>query len=207
MRQFHLNRVLTVVALFCLLATRPGISQPRWGENSLEAYDTCSFSDGLQVVRTDSLPPGVTTRPVETDNGTQRVEMLAGHRIMFAYPKTDFYANVKAETLPAGRFTELKGILLENFEYMAHGNTVNKDMAPLLNGFEVHGLDRDKLEGGVLGVYLLFDGPSCTVTTIYLLNQEPQDRRFQTIEEYRLLRDRFLKSYTACIRDNQKHSN
>lgn len=96
---------MTVAALFCFLATRPAVSQARWGEKSFEAYDTCSFSDGLQIVRTDSLPPGVTTRPVETDNGTQQIEMLAGHRIMFAYLSTDFYANVKAEVLPSNRFT------------------------------------------------------------------------------------------------------
>ena len=102
--------------------------------------------------------------------------------------------------------TQLKGYLLENFEHMAHGNTVNKDLTTPLNGFEAHGLDRERLEGGVLGVYLLFDDPAHSVTTIYLLNQEPQDRKFQTIEEYQSLRDRFLRSYTACIRDNQKQA-
>jgi len=36
------------------------------------------------------------------------------------------------------------------------------------------------------------------VTTIYFLNQEPKDRSFQTMEEYRAMRDRFLDIYTAC---------
>ena len=207
MRRFHWNSILTVAALFYFFATRPAASQTRWDENSLEAYDTCSFSDGLQIVRTDSLPPGVATRPVETDNGPQQIEMLAGHRIMFAYPSSDFYANVKAEILPATKFTQLKGFLLGNFEHMAHGNTVNKALTSPLNGFEVHGLDRENLEGGVLGVYLLFDAPYHAVTTVYLLNQKPEHRKFQTIKEYRSLRDRFLKAYTACIRENQIHSN
>jgi hypothetical protein len=206
MRPFHLNSIVTVAAFLCFFASRPAISQAGFGENSLKAYDSCSFSDGLQVVRTDSLPPGVTMRPVETDTETRQIEMLAGHRIMFAYPNTDFYANVKAEILPARNFIELKRYLLENFEHMAHGNKVNTTMATPLNGFEVHGLDRDKLEGGVLGVYLLFDDPAHSVTTIYLLNQEPQDRKFQTIEEYQSLRDRFLKSYSTCIRENQKRA-
>ena len=202
MRRFDVNTLLSVVALFCLF-TRTAVSQ----DNPLEAYDSCKFSDGLQIVRIDSLPSGVTVRPVETDSGTRQIEMIAGHRIMFAYPNTDFYANVKSEILPAGNFTELKGFLLENFEHIAHGNVVNKAFTAPLNGFEVHGLDREKLEGGVLGVYLIFDDPAHSVTTIYLLNQEPQEREFQTIEEYRLLRDRFLKSYTACIRANQKQTN
>jgi hypothetical protein len=37
------------------------------------------------------------------------------------------------------------------------------------------------------------------VTTIYFLNQEPKDRNFQTIEQYRVARDRFLSTYAACI--------
>jgi hypothetical protein len=66
-------------------------------------------------------------------------------------------------------------------------------------------LDREKLEGGVLGIYLFFDNSAHVVTNIYLLNQEPQNRKFQTIEEYRQLRDRFLVSYSACIRKNQQN--
>jgi hypothetical protein len=42
------------------------------------------------------------------------------------------------------------------------------------------------------------------VTTIYLLNQEPEQRKFQTMEEYRSLRDKFLVSYASCIRKNQQ---
>jgi hypothetical protein len=124
---------------------------------------------------------------------------------MFAYPETDFYANVKAEVLPAAEYPQLKQSLLDNLQHLAHGNTVNTTLRSPMNGFEVHGLDRDKLEGGVLGIYLLFDTTAHVVTTIYMLNQEPQSRKFQTIDEYRNLRDRFLASYTGCIRSNLQH--
>jgi hypothetical protein len=173
----------------------------------LQAYADCTFSDGLMVVHTDVLPPGVTSRPVETDDGIRRIDMEAGMRIMFAYPLTDFYANVKAERLPVASYSEEKKDLLANFEHMAHGNTINTSLQSPINGFEAHGLDRDKLEGGVLGIYLLFRDSDSTVTTIYLLNQEPPTRQFQTIEDYRKLRDRFLSTYTACINDNLAHLN
>ena len=179
--------------------------QTRTAADALTPYMTCSFSDGLQIVRTDPLATGITARDVDTDNGPRRIEMEAGMRIMFAYPDTDFYANVKAEVLPAAKFGELKRYLLENFEHIGHGNSVNTALKSPLNGFEAHGLDRDKLEGGVLGIYLLFDDAEHAVTTIYLLNQEPQQRKFKNIDEYRLLRDRFLATYTGCIRKNQKN--
>jgi hypothetical protein len=41
------------------------------------------------------------------------------------------------------------------------------------------------------------------VTSVYLLNQSPLTRRFQTIEQYRSLRTRFLTTYTGCIAQNQ----
>ena len=92
--------------------------------------------------------------------------------------------------------------MIENFDYVlasGDGNNRNYGLKPTLNGQDVRGLDRDKLEGGVLGLYLLINDTSRTVTTIYFLNQEPKDRSFQTIEEYRSMRDRFLETYTGCI--------
>jgi len=185
-----------------LLTASLASAQSLLNQEGLGAYSNCTFADGLQIVQTDMLPPGVNARPVETPSGERRIDLEAGMRIMFAYPDTDFYANVKAERLPAGNYPELKKILMDNFDYMAKGNVVNTAVHSPMNGFEVHGLDREKLEGGVLGIYLFLDDATRTVTTIYLLNQEPQNRKFKTIEEYRTLRDRFLPAYTGCIRRN-----
>jgi hypothetical protein len=201
----HCNLSILTVAMVAMAAgASPANSQTGTPSDALTPYMTCSFPDGLQIVRTDPLAPGITRRDVETDSGSQHVEMEAGMRIMFAYPDTDFYANVKAEVLPVAKFGEMKAYLMENFEHLAHGNTVNTGLKSPVSGFEAHGLDRDKLEGGVLGIYLLFDQPTHTVMTIYMLNQEPQDRKFKNMDEYRLMRDRFLATYTACVRDNQK---
>jgi hypothetical protein len=192
-----------VAVLFGISASSMAFAQA--GAESLKAYADCTFSDGLMVVRTDPLPREVTSRSVETDDGFRRIDLEAGMRIMFAYPLTDFYANVKAERLPADRFEPLKKDLLANFEHLAHTSTINTSLRSPLHGFEAYGLDREKLEGGVLGIYLLFRNPDHTVTTIYLLNQEPTSRKFQTMDEYRALRDRFLDSYSACIENNLTH--
>jgi hypothetical protein len=192
-------RILSLAAAaLCLAFT----AAAQAGSGSLAAYETCRFSDGLQIVQTDSLAPGKTSREVETDDGPRQIEIEAGLRIMFAYPGTDFYANVKAERLPSARFSELKGYLLANLGHLGRGNRVNTAIQSPMNGFEVHGIDREKLEGSVLGMYLLLSDSDHTVTTIYLLNQEPQGRKFQSMEEYRGLRDRFLAAYTSCIHHN-----
>jgi hypothetical protein len=201
------TQILRAAVLFFSIAIVSILkSQTPPGAAVLAPYSSCQFSDGLQIVGTDPLAPGVTSREINTDSGPRQIDMQAGLRIMFAYPDTDFYANVKAELLPAANYPQLKQFLLDNFQYLSHGNTVNTALRSPMNGFEIHGLDREKLEGGVLGIYLLFDDPAHAVTTIYLLNQEPQSRKFQSMEEYSGLRDRFLGSYTACIRKNQQGS-
>jgi hypothetical protein len=134
--------------------------------------------------------------------------MTSGLRVMFAYPDTDFYANVKVESLPSGTYAEEKQALLDSWEYShmtSPGTTINSVMPSSLSGFEIRGFDRDKLEGGVLGLYLMFDDQRRVVTTFYLLNQDPGARKFKSIEEYSHRRETFLETYTDCIRTNQQH--
>ncbi len=120
---------------------------------------------------------------------------------MFAYPGEEFYANVKVELLPSDGYAESKRALIDDFDsILASGDTErNYKLRPKLHNFEIHGLDRSKREGGVLGIYVLFDDATHAVTTIYFLNQEPP-KRFKTMEEYAQVRDQFLERYTTCIR-------
>ena len=132
--------------------------------------------------------------------------MLAGRRVMFAYPGEDFYANIKVELLPEDKYAQAKTDLSSAFDrLLASGDNVrNYALKPSLNGFEIQGQDRTRREGGVLGFYQLFEDRTHTVVTAYLLNQEPP-KRFTTMEEYAALRDRFLNRYTSCIRSSLKH--
>jgi hypothetical protein len=166
-------------------------------------YTSCQLSNGLAVVETAPLVPGVEARTVQTVKGTRAVPMSSGRRIMFAYPGEEFYANVKVERLPAENWGESRAALVDNFDYLlASGDDVrNYELRGQMNGFTVQGQDRKKREGGVLGFYLLFEDRTHTVVTIYFLNQDPPVR-FKTMNEYGSLRDSFLRDYTTCIRKN-----
>ena len=66
--------------------------------------------------------------------------------------------------------------------------------------FQTYYIDRNTLEiGQVIGTYVLFSDSDHKVITIYFLNQGPGTRKFQSIEEYRTLRDKFLTQYINCI--------
>jgi hypothetical protein len=181
-------------------------TKPLSGSDPLRAYTSCFFPDGLQILSVDPLDADVTSRAVDTADGSQTIDLVAGKRVMLAYPFTDFFANVKAEELPEDRYPALKAALLANLAYLESQPGGPEDARSLpanLHGFEVHGNNRSKLEGSVLGMYLLFDDPAHVATTIYFLNQESWRRSFQTMEDYARLRDQFLTTYTGCVRENQ----
>ena len=107
-------------------------------------------------------------------------------------------------TLPADSYAASKSALISDFErIMASGETVrNSGLKPQLNGFDVRGQDRTVRQGGVLGIYLLFEDQTHTVLTIYFLNQEKP--HFKDMAEYAALRDSFLNRYTGCLRVAEK---
>ena len=173
---------------------------------ALVPYTTCVFPDGLRVVDVTPLATGVASRPVQTASGTQSIEMEAGEQVTFGYPLTDLFANAKVELLPADRYPEMKRILLANLallESERNGPTAARALPTGLHGFDVHGNDLRKLEGSMLGMYVLFDDKTHVATTVYFLNQQAWQRKFQTMDQYARLRDSFLKAYTGCVRENQ----
>jgi hypothetical protein len=173
----------------------------------LHDYESCTFDDGLQIVKIDSLPPGVQERSVDTKSGPKTIRMLAGRRIMFAYGiGGGFFTNVKPEILPDDTWAVEKQALLDSLDTMlssSHDTQPDTTFPRQVHGLDVRGFNRTVLHGGTLGFYLVFDDTRHIATSIYLLNQDPLTRRFQTIEQYRQLSSRFLKAYMNCIAENQ----
>lgn len=198
------RRKLKPAALTLLIGSLSPMGMTQSTISALKPYESCTFKDGLQIVELGELRPAVTQRKVETSKGNQWLTMSAGKRVMFGYLGKDFYANVKVEALPADTWAEQKQVLIDNLE------TINKSSPEFgalseseMHGFQVRGSDRSKLNGGVLGLYLFFDDKAHVVTTLYLLNQEPQARSFQTMGEYAAKRASFLDRYTECVQQNE----
>jgi hypothetical protein len=172
----------------------------------LEAWTSCYFPDGLQILSVEPLAANVTSRTVDTADGSEKIDLVAGKQVLFAWPFTDIFANVRAEELPADRYPALKAALLANLTWLESqpdGPEHAQSLSGNLHGFEVQGNNRRKLEGSVLGMYLVFDDTTHVAATVSFLNQESWRRKFQTMDEYAKLRDRFLTTYTGCVRENQ----
>jgi hypothetical protein len=132
--------------------------------------------------------------------------MTDGYRVMFAYPNTDFFANLKVEQSNAADYDKNKEVVILDLKSTIAGTEDVDSPTPVkisLNGFTGYGLTRKKIRtGGVLEMYLLFSDWKRAIITIYFLNQRPEASSFNTIGEYRKLRDRFLNDYTGCVNNN-----
>ncbi len=184
----------------------PDAAQDAPVPKALVPYTSCVFPDGLRVTQTSSLGQGPMVRPVPTADGTHNIDLEAGEQVVFSYPLMDAFANAKVELLPADKYAALKQTLIDNVHFLEHergGPTPALALPVGLHGFEVHGNDVRKLEGNMLGMYVMFDDKAHVATTIFFLNQQAWARKFQTMDEYGRLRDKFLRTYTGCVRENQ----
>lgn len=168
------------------------------------AYNDCKFEDGLTVTELTKVPSGVKGRTVVTMDGQKPVPLVAGEHLTLSYPGAGIFATVRVEQMPVDGFEQGKKALIDNFDsILAGGDDSARNMSyalrPRLNGFEVYGLDRRKLEGNTLGIYLLFDNRTHIVASVYFLNSDPGQRRFANMAQWVTLRDQFLAGYTSCV--------
>jgi len=173
----------------------------------LKPYTMCEFDDGLKVLSAERLPKKeIHSRAVETTNGFKEVTRIDSYRIFVAYPGTEYFANIRPEKSKPASYAQDKENVIDELRRLI---TVSKEVEssePLRathNGFVSYGYNRRTVEvGTTVGIYVLFNDADQTITTIYFFNAKPDKRRFQKIEEWRILRENFLNNYTRCINRN-----
>ena len=173
----------------------------------LKPYTVCEFDDGLKIVKFERLSKDeIYSRAVKTADGEKEVTRIDSYRMLVAYPNTDAFANIRPERSRPDGYAQDKKNIIEELKYMI---SVSKEMEfkePIkatYNGFEIYGMNRRTLEiGTTVGMYVLFHDADQTITTVYFFNPKPKKRKFQTIEEWRTLKEDFLNNYTNCINRN-----
>ena len=168
---------------------------------TMHAYVHCDgFAGGVRGVALDRRPTNaVPWREVGFGANIGRVSVVDGYRVMYSYPRTYWFANLKAERSDASRYGEDKRIVTENFIALAAAD----DGAFLTNfsgrGFAGQTLTKKELGGSTLGITQILSDEDSVIVTIYFLNQHPENRAFQTYEEFIGLRDRFVRGYIECV--------
>lgn len=195
-----MNTLKTVICTLVLVSLQAACAQD---PDSLKRFTQCNLGKDFQVVQVDRLPRAM-SRSVDTKDGTHNVVLLDGYRVLITYDQTEPFVNLKAERLQKETYAKDKQILLGSLEAIASQSPDMESSIPkksIMNGVEVFGIDRKVLQGGVLSIYNVFQDSNQIVVTMYLLNDEPANRKFQTIGEYHEVRDKFMSSYALCVGD------
>jgi len=175
----------------------------------LKSYTTCKVPGDLKIREVTRRNATNNYREITADKGKQKVSVVAGYRVMFAYPDLPYYfANVKIEQSAPDSYAADKEILVNQLKYYStikEAHPMIFEDKKMLNDFEHYGIDRDKIDvGAQVGVHVLFYDPANLVVTIYFLNQSKaaffNNRRYEDIKGYREIRDEFLNSYSECLK-------
>jgi hypothetical protein len=193
-----MKRIPGAVLLASLIHVLPATA----AAGALVAYTRCPLDGKLAAVsvdhRTAGSPP---RRTIVMETGQRTVSVEDGYRVMLAFPDTDPFVNLKIERSVPGQYAADKQIILDQMQAMARRVPANADglERSLDKGIDVAALNNRTLAGGVTSMYTLFDDEQEVIATAYLLNQKPERRAFQTFDEYKVLRDRFIGDFTSCM--------
>lgn len=169
--------------------------------------DSCftSFKNatGLTANEPERLPESAEkVRKIKTESGEVEVSRIDGYRVLYNNGKNVPFVNMKVELSESGAYEQDKKALLENLQYLnAHsfGMETKELIALKFNGYKVWGLSRGTIEtGSTLGTFVMFPGNGVTVY-FYFNNLKPGYRNFESVDEYKKLRDQFIKEYTKHL--------
>ena len=208
---------LAIIMMVTIAASPTIVSgQSKSNPDPLKPYTTCKMPGDLKIKEVTRRPKSAEKyREVNTAKGPEKVSVIDGYRVMFAYKDLFyFFANVKIEQSDPASYLQDKERVLSNLEYSASTEKATGIIGTgktMLNGFEHYGTDRDKIDvGGTLGIHVLFHDANHLIVTIYFLNQEDKTtgslfwrngrRRFTSIAEAQTLKDDFLNRYSECLK-------
>ena len=183
---------------FLLAAAAPSAAEKA---ATMQAYVHCDgFAGGVRGVTLDRRPADAARwREVGLGEKIERVSVVDGYRVMYSYPRTYLFANLKAERSDASRYSEDKRIVTENFVALASADENTALTTFSERGFAGQTLTKKRLGGSTLGITQILSDEDSVIVTIYFMNQLPENRAFQTYAEFIALRDGFVRGYIECV--------
>ncbi len=161
----------------------------------LKPFLSCTFGEELQVVRVDERVCAEPFRHIKINNQEFEISVVEGFRVMLAFAGRDYYfANLKIERSEAEKYLDDKRMLIQQINSNGLAGYFQK-----IGDFDVYVEEKEELDsGGSIGVYTLFSDTKKVILTAYILNQGEEQRVFESMDEYRDIRDLFLERLCSC---------
>ena len=167
----------------------------------LQAYIHCDgFAGGVRGVALDRRPQTAEPwREVGITGKSRRVSVVDGYRVAYSYARTYAFASLRAEQSDPARYAEDRSIVTANFTAMAEADRA-LDLAEFsIRGLPVQMLTKRQLGGSTLAMAQILADVDAVIVTISFLNQAPEHRHFQAMQEFIGLRDAFIRGYIECV--------
>ena len=200
-----MNNFFAPVAAFLAALLYAGPTCAQWAElpqspSVLAKYTNCPMRGGLAAVYIDRAPRLPMVRPVETACGHKSVSVADGYRVILAFPDKDPFVNLKIEISTSGRYELDKQTILEQMQFLADDSSGGVPLERARRGeVDIASFTNPDFTHGVISFYTLFNDKKNIVASAYILNQKPERRAFQDMQQYRALRDRFIDDLVSCI--------
>jgi len=169
-----------------------------------QCYILFKTATNLTVAAPDRLPEtSEKVRTVKTNNGEVEVTRIDGYRVLYNNEKKAHFVNLKVELSEEKSYEKDQKNLLDNLKYLNSQSQKmeTKDLIELnFNGYKVYGFSRATIEAGsTLGTFVMFPGNGVTVY-FYFNNMKPEYRNFESVDDYKKQRDRFMDEYTKYLK-------
>lgn len=168
-----------------------------------KCFISFTTATNLTAAEPDRLPEtSEKIRTVKTENGEVEITRIDGYRVLYNNVKKVPFVNLKVELSDQNAYDTDQKRLLDNLKYLnAHStNMETKELIELkFNDYKISGLSRGTIEtGSTLGTFIMFPGNGVTVY-FYFNNLKPDFRNFESVEDYKKQRDKFLDEYTKHL--------
>lgn len=148
----------------------------------------------------DRRPEGAQPwREVDFGGDNHRVSVVDGYRLTYSYVRDYAFATLRAERSEPARYPQDRETLTAYFVEMAKADPALELSELSQRGFAVQLLTKKALGGRTVGGAQILGDADAVIVTIFFLNQLPEHRSFQTLEEFASLRDAFIRGYIDCI--------
>jgi hypothetical protein len=163
-------------------------------------YLTFNSATNLTKGSADRLTqPSVVIKKVLTNNGEADVTRADGYRILYKNNMDEAFVSLKVELSEYSSYEKDRQNLIENLKYINYHNTnmESQDVTELkFNSYTIYGISLGTIEPmGTLGTFIMFPGDGVTVY-FYFNNMRKERRNFESVEDYKKQRNRFIEEYT-----------
>lgn len=166
----------------------------------MQPYIRCfELDDGLQVISSDARPKNLDPwREVKVGESTRRISVVAGTRLIYAYPDKVQFARMMVEQSEWSSYDED----VRNAQQALEDSTRTGDARYLsfkLNGVSANNVAKNQMTGETLGRTELYFDIDHTLVSVYYINPPVDKARFKSMQDFSSARERFEASYAACV--------